>query len=323
MKKMVKAAVMLLLMLAVMPVSGQLSVTLRFNRTHYMVHEQVYACVTIRNDSGRPLIFGERPELQGFILFDIRDQNNRLIQRLPDMEFQTKGLYLAPGETKNIVVPLHRYYNLRRAGTYRIHAYVSHNALRQEFRSRNVSIRVSDGAVVWRKTVGLPSRTGSDDEPVVTRVYSIVKMENNTEKFYYLRVEDNGLIYAVTRIGQVLAHTRYEVQVDMLSRIHLLMPVGPRVFHYMSFNGDGMILENSYWKTSGTVPMLHRDASTGTVTRMGGVPARAGVDYVDPSSGQVTASDLMGGTPAAAPRRDSGVVDLGDGVMPTQVDDAE
>ena len=317
-----KISVLFLLMLAVLPVFGHLTVTLRLNRTHYLVHEQVYACVTIRNDSGRPLIFGDRPELQGFILFDIRDQNNRLVQRLPDVEFSAKGLFLAPGEIKNVIVPLHRYYNLRRAGSYRVHAYVSHNRLSGEYRSRNALFRVVNGAVVWRKAVGMPSRTGNDDEPAVTRVYSIVKLEDNTEKFYYLRVEDNGQIYAVTRIGQVLAHMQYEVQVDMLSRIHLLMPVGPRVFHYMSFNGDGVILENSYWKTSGTIPMLHRDPATGNVTRMGGVQARAGVDYADPSSGQVSASDLVGasGGGQPAPRQDSGVVDLGAGSMPTQTE---
>ncbi|MBR7120788.1 MAG: hypothetical protein IKC94_00920 [Lentisphaeria bacterium] len=319
--KMKKSILVWLIVLAALPVSGQLSVSLRFNRSVYMTHEQVYACITIRNDSGRPLLFGERPELQGFILFDIRDQNNRLIQRIPGAELQAKGLYIAPGEIKNVVVPLHRYYNLKRAGTYQVHVYISHNNLPREFRSRNAILRISNGAVVWRKEVGLPRDSGNDDGPAVSRVYSILKLETNREKFYYLRVEDNGRIYAVTRIGQVLAYMEYEVQVDMLSRIHLLMPVAPRIFHYMSFNADGIIQENSYWKTSGTIPMLHRDPRTGVVSRMGGAPARKGVDYDDPVSGQETVSDLLGGS--RTPRRDSGIVDLGEGVMPTQPADVE
>jgi hypothetical protein len=109
----------------------------------------------------------------------------------------------------------------------------------------------------------------------------------------------------------------------MRSRIHLLMPVGPRVFHYMAFNVNGMNLANSYWKTSGTIPMLYRDPKNGEVSRIGGVPARKGIDYRDPREGRASVADILEDTPQQTPaaRPDEGVIDLGEKVMPMKAAD--
>lgn len=320
-----KISALWLLLLCGVPLLGQLTVGLSFNRSRYMRYEHIYACVTVRNDSGRPLLFGQRPELQGFILFDIRDHRNHLVPRRENQEFSAQGLYIAPGEVKNIVVPLHKYYKLDKDGSYRIHAYVSHNRIPREYRSKDILIKVSSGSVIWEKTVGLPSRTGDNMDELIERKYSISKVEGERVKYYYLTVEDNGKIYAVTRLGMVLAHMRYDAQVDMLSRIHLLMPVGPRVYHYLAFNADGMNLENSYWKTSDTEPVLYRDSKTGHVIRIGGVPAKKGVDYADPKSGTLTVSDLLEENNRKAPAAPeaSGVVDLGAGVLPVKSADED
>ncbi|MBE6388573.1 MAG: hypothetical protein E7043_00180 [Lentisphaerae bacterium] len=302
---------------------GQFSVSLRFNRSRYMLYERIYACVTLRNDSGKPLLFGKRPELQGFILFDIRDSSNRLIQRRKGMEISVDGLYIAPGEIKNMVIPLNKYYDLDKEGVFHIHAYVSHNNIPYEYRSKDELIRISAGAVVWQKVVGLPSRTGDDDRHIERR-YSVCKVEGDGTKYYYLRVEDDGKVYAVTRLGMVMSHMNFSAQVDMLSRIHLLMPVGPRVYHYMAFNADGMTLENSYWKTSGTVPMLYRNPKSGVVSRMGGVPARKGIDYDDPKQGALTISELLEESNSKPqPAADGGLVDLGKDLMPVKAADED
>ena len=323
MRRLWKFAGVMLLAMCVTPLSAQVALGLRFNRANYMLYEHIYACISIRNDSGKPLIFGDRPELQGFILFDVRDKNNRLVPRRKGQEFSAKGLYIAPGEIKNLVIQLDRYYDFKKEGVYYIHTYVSHNSIPREYRSQDAVLRISGGTAVWQKRVGLPSRTG-EDQKMIERLYAIYKVEGDRVKHYYLRVEDDGKIYAVTRVGLVLSHMQFSAEVDMLSRIHLLMPVGPRVFHYMAFNADGMLFEDSYWKTSGTIPQLYRDPKTGKVTRLGGVVARKGVDYADPKSGSLTVSDLSGDDKKKpAPRKDSGIVDLGDGLMPEKSTDED
>ena len=303
------------------PLYGRLTVGLRFNRSKYMQYEHIYACVTIRNDSGKPLLFGSRPELQGFVLFDVRDKNDRLVFRRKGEEISVQGLFLAPGEIKNMVIPLHKYYDLGKEGTYYVHAYVSHNKLGREFRSSSQMLRISSGAAIWKRTVGIPNGEGGAN---IERTYSICKVEGDRVKYYYLRVEDDGKVYAVTRLGVVQSHMDIQVQVDMLSRLHLLVPVAPKVFHYMSFNSDGTLLENSYWKVFGTVPMLYRNPKTGNVTRLGGEPAREGVDYDDPTRGALTIAEVLDEhTAKPEPKKDGGMVDLGQGLMPVKAADED
>ena len=325
MRRFGKFVVFLLLIAAFLPLHAQLAIGLTLNRQRYMIYEQIYACVTLRNDTGKPLFFGSRPEVTGFLLFDIRDSRDRLILPRKGVSIPTHGLYLAPGEVRRVVVPLQKYYDLSREGTYVIHAYVSHNKLEHEYRSNDRRLHVTAGAEIWRKVVGLPDRTGDGKESSVERIYSIYKMIGDREKYYFLRVEDDGKIYAMTRIGMVQAHMKFDAQVDMLSRIHLLMPVAPRIYHYMLFNADGTNLENSYWKTVSTVPGLFRNPETGKVERLGGERARYGIDFTDPllHEGGVKASELLEPEEQKKPAKASGVVDLGDGLLPTKPADEE
>lgn len=307
-----------LLLLAFLPLHSQLVVSLTLNRTRYMIYEEIYACVTLRNDTGKPLLFGSRPEFTGFILFDIRDSKNKLIFPRKNVELSTQGLFLAPGEVRRLVIPLQKYYDLGKSGNYTIYAYVSHNQLPNEYRSKAHLIYVTEGSEIWRREVGLPARDEKSKNKNVCRVYSIRKMEGDREKFYYLRVEDDGFVYAVTRIGMVQAYMKFEAQVDMLSRIHLLMPVAPRIFHYMLFNVDGTNLESSYWKTAETIPGLFRNPQTGKVERLGGSKARLGIDFTDPLQKNVPASELVKTRYERRPAQASGLVDLGEGLMPVK-----
>ena len=135
---------------------ARVSINLSLNRSVYMRFEHIYACVTLRNDSGRPLLFGSDPALQGFLLFEIRDSFNRPINQRKGADISVTGLYLAPGEVRRLIFRLNQHYQLDRCSKYYVHAYVSHNELKNEFRSRDVSFEVSNGSKVWSRTVGLP-----------------------------------------------------------------------------------------------------------------------------------------------------------------------
>lgn len=323
MKKSWKIFAVTVFLAAAVPVFAQIGIGVALNQRKYLLHENVYACVTLRNDSGRPLIFGSRPELQGFVLFDIRDEQGRPVPALKDNEISVTGLYLAPGEIKSMVISLGRHYDLARSGRFRLHAYVGHNALGKEFRSKDIPLIISEGVEVWRKSVGKPDMSGEKLSEADERTYSIRVSDEAGFRSFYLRVEDPGNILAVTLIGHEVSYEKFQVEVDMLSRIHLLMPVAPRVFHYMSFNVNGVNLASSYWKTSGTVPMLYRDPKNGQVTRLGGVEARKGIDYRDPREGKLSVSDLSSPQTPARPglKVDEGVIDLGEHVLPQKASD--
>jgi len=319
----VKMTAVLLLFAAVWTVHAQIGIAMSLNRRVYMQYENIFACVTLRNDTGKPLLFGKDPALQGFVLFDVRDEADRPVAQKDSDGVSVTGLMLGPGEVRKLVIPLNKYYKLNNSGRYKIHAFVSHNALKHEYRSKDIFFRINPGIEVWKKEVGLPEMDEKKGGKSGMRKYSIRVVAEDSISSYYLMVEDEKKIFAVTKIGQVIGYERYSAEVDMLSRIHLLMPISPRVFHYLAFNADGVLLVNSYWKNSDSIPMLFRDSKSGKVTRIGGVPARAGVDFRDPKRGMLSVSELLEEDRRVAPKavNDAGLVDLGKNVLPEVSDD--
>ena len=287
---------------AIPEAAAQIGIQVVLNRSVYMQYEPIYACVTLRNDSGRPLLFGNDPKLQGFVLFDIHDERDRAVPKRPDQDISVTGLLLRPGEIRRMVIPINKYYDLDRPQRYRIRAFVSHNLLNDEYQSSEVLFRVETGAVAWSRTVGIPVLGDEADRPGGVRTYSLRTLQESPSTYYYLVIEDNKKIFGVMRVGTRIAHNQIQAEVDMLSRIHLLVPLSAKVFHYLSFSVDGLNIDNSYWKTTDTIPMLYRDPATGKVSRVGGAVARAGIDFRDPRAGMVSAKELLsedGERPAA------------------------
>ncbi len=301
-------------------VRGQIGIEVSLNREVYMQYEPIYACVALRNDTGRPLLFGKDPRFQGFVLFEIKDLEGKTIPQRPNTGVSVTGLVLRPGEVKRMVIPIHKYYDLDRTGRYTVNAFVSHNLLPHEYQSRNVGFRIEKGINVWSRTVGMANiDPGSKDSEPRTRTYTMRVLTELPNKYYYLVVEDDQHVYGVMRVGREIGREKFSVEVDMLSRIHLLMPVSPKVFHYLSFSIDGENVNNSYWKITDTIPMLYRDPVSGFVSRLGGAEARKGIDFRDPERGRFTLTQLMDAdelreaenTPPPKPPRASGKVELG------------
>ena len=317
MRSLVLAAV---LTVAAMPLRAQIGIDISLNRNLYMQYEPIYACVSLRNDTGKPLLFGQNPRFQGFVLFDIRDRNGRVVPQKKGTGISVTGLVMRPGEVKRMVIPIHKYYELDNTGRYTVNAFVSHNLLPHEYQSRDVSFRIENGLKVWTRTVGIANIDG-DDKPRAdrTRTYTIKMLREGRNQYYYLVVEDDKFTYGVMRIGRQIGIEKYSAEVDMLGRIHLLMPISTKIFHYLSFSIDGENIDNSYWKITSTIPMLYRDPVSGIVNRIGGEEARKGVDFRDPDEGRqslaqmMTADELREAENAPLPSapRASGKIDLG------------
>ena len=304
---------------AIPELRAQLGLEISLNRKVYMRYEPIYACVTIRNDSGRPLLFGKDPRLQGFVLFEIRDSRGRVIPQRTNADISVTGLLLGPGEVKNMIIPIQKYYNLDRCDDYSINVFVSHNQLSEEYQSRDTYFRIDTGIKVWSRSVGIADVSGESrgDTPAKERTYSICALSEAANRFYYLVVEDKERTYGVMRVGREIGREKFSAEVDMLSRIHLLMPISPRVFHYLSFSIDGETIDNSYWKTSSTIPMLYRDPKSGMVARIGGAEARIGIDFRDPNRGAMTAAQILSENVNSfdpRPKKASGLVELGKGL---------
>ena len=316
MRNLIKTAAILTIITAVSPLFAQLGIRLTLNRSVYMRFEPVYACVTFRNDSGRALVFGNDPRLQGFIYFDIRDFNGKPVRKITAQEINSTGLVLKAGETRSIVLPINDYYDISRPGDYTVHVRVAHNMLAHEYRNAGECVfEVNEGATVWKKTVGVPDLNEhgeakqDTDRPAAERTYAVKTLDDPPNRYYYLVVEDSEKIFGVTRIGNAFGVEQFQAEADMLGRIHLLMPVTPRIFHYLAFSVDGMNIVNTYWRTTDTIPVLRRDPQTGIVKRIGGVEAKAGVDFIPENKGALSGSRIQELEDQSAPLAE-GVLDM-------------
>ena len=306
--KSLKCFLLLSVSLFVFAAYGQIGMNLVLNRKVYMQYEPVYACVTLRNNTGRALIFGHDPRLQGFIYFIIRDQKGRTIAKRAGKEISTTGLMMKPGEVRNLVIPVNEYYELDAPGIYSINVCVSHNLLPKELKCKSDrTFQVDTGIEVWSSTVGVPELLGDSKKvaPAKERKYGIRVLTEPPYKHYYLFVEDENMVYGVSRVGREISSEKFKAEIDMLGRIHLLMPMSSKVFHYLTFSIDGMNTASSYWRTSDSIPTLWRDSKSGIVRRIGGVEAKRGIDYVD-YQGTPASKLVNDGSPQAA----EGLVDL-------------
>ena len=272
---------------------GQIGMSIELNRTAYMQFEPVYAKITFRNDTGKALLFGKSPRLQGFLMLEVNGVGQRLVNKRKDKEISIDGLVLGPGEIKSIIIPVNEYYDIDRVDNYKIHAYVAHSMLKREYRTPDTFFQVEHGATIWKKTVGIPDIYSQHRSMGNERTYEIRTMYENRRRHYYLVVSDSKRVYGVVRIGHQMGYEKLQVEVDMLSRIHILVPLAPRVFHYLSFSLDGTNVNNTFWRSSGTIPQLYRNPKTGVVTRIGGVEAKRGRDFIDPNRGKLPGSKIL------------------------------
>lgn len=291
------------------PAAAQVSLELKLSRSVYMQYEAVFAKVKMRNYSGQPLVFGKDDKLHGELLFDVTQGTDGVVPAIQGKQYMLEGTILMPGETKELIVPLSAFFPLGRLGAYRVHAYVKHAQLKDMFRSNECRFEVNPGVVVWSRKVGIPEMlrvSEKIDNTIKDRTYSLRMLVENATKYYYLVIEDGKTIYSVIRIGREIGMERYKVEVDMLSRLHILMPISPKIFRYIVVNINGKPEIDRYMKTTKTIPSLVYDAATGQVIVTGGAEALPGIDYDAPiTSPEGKSNNNASGTvaPAGSPGR--------------------
>ncbi len=271
---------LILLTAFAVPVMAQVRVELQLNKNAYMLNESVFAKVKLRNYSGRHLVFGHDEKLRGELLFCIYGIDQVAIPLSGKGVFPMTGTVLKAGETKEIVVPLSKHYRIPRTGSYNVYAYIRHNMLKGNNRSKVVHFDVFRGSEVWRRTAGMPDiLKTSDSENIKSRSYVLKTLPVEDKVFYYLQIEDKRNIYALFQLGRQVGEARYKADVDMLSRLHLLLPLSPRIFRYNVIDLTGMVEVDKYFKTTDTIPTLYRNPDSGRIIVVGGAEAVPGIDY--------------------------------------------
>ncbi len=284
-RKFLAAALAFVLCWALAPESfAQVSLSLEVNNSNYLQYETVYAKVTMRNYSAHPLAFGENKELSGRLKFEVESPSGSLLSvssnGLPPMV----GVILPPGGAKTMTFALSEYYDVKPKGKYKVKAVVEHSQLTAAYESNPAFFSVLDGVSIWERVVGIPDyiKSAEMDKPVQTRTYKLVSIFDGKNKVYLLVVEDAKCVYSVKRIGFDMGYSlKPNCEIDALSRIHILLPVSPKISAYYIYNLDGKLEKREVFLKTDTTPTLVAEAKDGTVIIVGGRAARKDLDYAE------------------------------------------
>ncbi len=259
---------------------ANIALQVELNRKNYLQYEKVYAKLIMRNDSGHVLAFGENEKLRGSVSFEISDEFNNLIKRRKGQKLDIIGTIIKPGETKQMIINLGKYYQTMPVGRYTIIAYIKHAQLPLEYQSNKGYFRIMNGHTIWTRSVGIPEFVKQNkDNKINSRSYKLKTMFDGTDEIIFLTVEDKKKIYAVSKVGYTIGETSPKCEIDLLSRLHLLIPVSAKVFSYFIFDVNGKLEKREVYKRTATIPILVRNQKNGTVIVAGGALARKNLDY--------------------------------------------
>ena len=270
------------LMLLAAELTADVVMRLELNRETFMQFEPVVAVLTMRNTSGQVLVFGTEPEFKGYLEIELTDIAGRPLPG-SGTKFDLKGLMLRSGADQKIRINLSGKVDVTKCGNYRVRLILGHPMLRDEYESNTRQFEVSTGRVFWQRRFGMP-KLGDGHEagtPPPLRSYTVKNLWDGAHLYYYLLVEDDENIYAMKRIGEVTNRDRASCEMDMLNRLHVLLPLQPKIFQYQVFDWTGNRELNKVYKSSKSVPFLFRDATTGEVGVLGGELASLGIDYTE------------------------------------------
>ena len=256
------AALAILLIAAVLEADVVMKLTMP--RERYMTYEPVIASLTLRNTSGQSLIFGHEAEFSGHLEIGLFDLHDRPVKG-SGTKVNLKGLILRPGADHHIRVNIGKWLDMRRTGSFKLKLFIAHPMLKNEYESNFCSFDISNGA-----------QLGVD---LKIRTYTVKTLQEKSDVYFYLFVEDKTKIYAIKYLGTLLGRELPSFELDSMNQLHMLLPVASKKFSYVVFDWHGKEEKQSYYKTSRTVPALFRQSTTGDVSVIGGELLLPGENY--------------------------------------------
>jgi len=261
---------------------AQVAVRIALNRINYILYENIFAKVELRNYSGRTIVFGENESLKGKLEFNIVLPDTHQAMKSKKAFNPIAGMVLKPGATEEVIVPLNRIYMINKVGRYTARAVVSHHQFRQSYQSNSINFTVVNGMAIWERLVGMADIMNKKNEKVIeSRRVKILTFFDGRKKVYCLTVENDHLVFGVVRLGYDIGNFPPQIEVDGLSRIHILIQVSPQIFGYYIYDLDCKLDEKEVFVRAKTSPQLARDPKEGTVMVLGGKKAVKNIDYVE------------------------------------------
>jgi hypothetical protein len=239
-----------------------MQVSLEMTRALYMMHEPILAKISITNLSGKDQNLTESPGRPWFS-FEVFAGKDGLIPPITP-NYRLGELYVPAGKTITRNINLTPLYGLQEYGPHSVKAVLYDAAKDEYFTSARRAFEITDGILLWKQTVGVPSDNSR-------RTYSLLTHRLPNENRLYVRILNDtaGRVVSCFSIGRVLSFFPPERQLDALNNLHVLQMVGPKAYLYTSISPDGEILSRAQYMDGKSNPHLLRE-ETGSVRVRGG-----------------------------------------------------
>jgi len=245
---------LVLFLAAVGHAHAQLSVDCSIKRRLFLAHEPIIATVTVTNLTGRDIVLEDTPEMQWFG-FQVNGTGERIFPpRNPN--YSLDPIEIKAGEQKRRSVNLNELYEIGDYGIYRIRASIFFGEINKFFSSRQSSIEVTDGQLLWTKIVGVPGGTGDGG----LRKFSLLAHQQSDFRMLYVRVEDhdNGTVFCTQEIGRMIEGQPPTAEFDLGNNLYILHLIGQREYLLTKVGINGEFLGGTRYTAPKSRPYFRR-----------------------------------------------------------------
>lgn len=245
---------------------AQIQVDIRLNRDLYIAYEPLLVTVTVTNLTGNDLTLADNGHNKWFG-FQVETMDGRPIPPT-DAEYSNPPVELAPQQKITRTINLTPLFPINEFGGYRLKANVYSQQTNRFFNSPTLNFEITEGRVLWQKTVGVP-----DGEPGAgsSRTITILSHRLPQSTQLYIRIEDKqaGIVYCTHQLGRFLTFGNPDVLLDARNRIHILQNIAPKNYVYSEIGLNGEVMERKTYNEFSSRPALRR-GSDGSVLIVGG-----------------------------------------------------
>lgn len=258
--------VLFAIFLAALPAMAQVQVDISLKRNLYIVYEPVLVTVTVTNLSGNALMLADSGHNKWFG-FQLETLDGRPIPPL-NGEYSNEPVELGPQQKISRTVNLTPIFPINEFGGYRVKASIYVQQTNKFFTSPSLNFEVTDGRVMWEKTVGVPDGSPGAGS---TRTISLLSHRLPQSTQLYIRIEDKqaGIVYCTHQLGRFLTFGNPNVLLDTRNNVHILQNAAPKAFIYSKIGLNGEVLDRKSYNEFSSRPSLRR-GSDGSVVVVGG-----------------------------------------------------
>lgn len=247
---------------------AQIKVDVSIKRRLFLVYEPIIATISITNLAGRDIVL-EDEGVHHWFGFTIVTGDGGIVPPI-NRYYQLDPLPVPAGATVRRSINLTPLYAIREPGLYRIRAAIYVPEFGKYFGSEDENIQLAHGHLLWQQAVGVPLDQEGGGE---MRTVKLLNHRGSKQNTLYIQIEnsDQGIVYAIYKLGRLLRAQEPEVMLDANNNIHILQIHAPKSYLYSKVSANGEWLGQTSYVGGKTRPTLQK-LDNGEVAIRGGQP---------------------------------------------------